>query len=399
MSQNTAKKIIIVRVISRLNIGGPSIHTILLTEGLDKKLFKTYLLSGKPDVSEGDMSYLAEAKDISIEYIPEMGREIGFNDFVAFFKIFKFLRRIKPDIIHTHAAKAGTLGRLAAIFSGVPTRIHTFHGHIFDGYFNPLKTRFFMTIEKCLSLFTDKIIVVSESVKDEVTNKFRIVPRNKCAVIKLGLDLSEFLDNDGLKGRFRSRLKVDEKTFLVGIIGRLVPIKNHKMFLAAAKRLKELEPSLKIKFVIVGDGELNGAITKSVHELGLDDDIVFTGWLKDLSEVYADLDVVALTSLNEGTPVALIEAMASGKPVIATNVGGVKDIVLNGNNGFLIRSDDAGEFADKLALLLKDEGMRLKMGAFGRNFVKTDYSKERLMDDMEKLYKELILTKRSINEK
>ena len=186
MNQDRKEKIRIVRIITRLNIGGPAIHTILLAEGIDRDIFKTYLIAGKPNALEGDMSDLAKEAGINIEYIPELGREISFKDFPAFIKLLKLLVKIKPVIIHTHTAKAGALGRLAAIFAGVPVKIHTFHGHIFDDYFNPIKTKMFIVIEKFLAIFTDKVIVVSENIRDEIVGRLRIVPNRKCVIIKLG---------------------------------------------------------------------------------------------------------------------------------------------------------------------------------------------------------------------
>ncbi|MDD5136744.1 MAG: glycosyltransferase, partial [Candidatus Omnitrophica bacterium] len=206
MAQAAKGKIKVVRIITRLNIGGPAIHTILLAEGLDKDIFETYFVAGKPDASEGDMSWLAKRKNVKVDYIPEMGREISSRDLPALIKLVKLLMRIKPDIVHTHTAKAGTLGRLAAIIAGVPVKIHTFHGHVFDGYFNPVKTKVFLIIERFLAIFTDKVIVVSKSVRDEIVNGLRIVPDKKSIVIKLGFELERFLDNDGSKGGLRKEL-------------------------------------------------------------------------------------------------------------------------------------------------------------------------------------------------
>ncbi len=380
----------IVRIIARLNIGGPAIHTVLLSSELNKtSLYKDILVCGKVKDCEGDMSYLAAEKGLTPIIVPQLGRDISlYGDFLAFLKIYSILRREKPDIVHTHTAKAGALGRLAALCAGVPIRIHTFHGHVFDGYFSPIKAKAFLWIEKFLAFFTDRLITVSEKVRDEIVDKLKVAAGSKCVVVPLGFELQKFLECEKRKGSFRKDIGVDEKTLLVGIVGRLVPIKNHVMFIDIAKEVLDKKIIPKIKFVIIGDGELRSFLESRSKELGIEKDIIFTGWERDLSSVYADLDVVALTSFNEGTPVSIIEAMASGKPVIATSVGGVADIVEDGKNGFLVKSNDRHEFSEKLIRLLQNEGEKVSFGKVGRERVRHKYSKDRLVKDIESLYEE-----------
>ena len=386
MIEENSKKIKIVRIITRLNIGGPAIHTILLTEGIDKNTFETQLVAGKPDLSEGDMSELAARSGVRVEYIQELGREISFKDLPAFLKILKLLIKIKPDILHTHTAKAGTLGRIAGLLAGVPVKIHTFHGHVFDGYFNPVKTKLFILIEKLLGIFTDKVIVVSESIRNEIVGKLKIVPDSKCAVIKLGFNLEKFLNNNGLKGALRKEFNISPDTLLVGIIGRLVPIKNHKMFLSVARKVIDSNPGIKLKFLIIGDGELRKYLEGEAARMGMTDDVIFTGWIRDIAKVYADLDIVALTSLNEGTPVSLIEAMVSARPVISTSVGGVADIIIDGKNGLLVNSNDTDSFANKVSYLIKNENKRRELGLAGREFAGNTFHRDRLIKETESLY-------------
>ncbi len=376
----------IVRIIARLNIGGPAIHTVLLAEGVDKKVFTTYLTAGSPDASEGDMAYFAEQNNVDVNYIPGLGRQIGLKDFLSFIKILKLLIKIKPDIIHTHTAKAGVLGRMAGALAGVPIKIHTFHGHIFDGYFSPAKTKIFIFIEKFLSLFTDKVIVVSDSIRNEIVDKLKIAPAGKCAVIRLGFDLDRFLDNEGRKGSIRKEFGIEPDTLVVGIVGRLVPIKNHKMFLGAARKIIDGMPEKQIKFLIIGDGESRQYLEEEARKTGVEKDIIFTGWIRDIDRVYADLDIVALTSINEGTPVSLIEAMASAKPVVATSVGGVVDIIEDGENGLLARSGDVDGFSDKVISLLRNGKRREEMGRKGRAYARDNFRKERLIQETEDLY-------------
>lgn len=377
----------ILRIITRLNIGGPAIHTILLSSSLNKKRYRDVLVCGSVSDSEGDMIYLAKEKNVVPIVIPELGRDISpFNDLRALLKVYTIIKKEKPDIIHTHTAKAGTLGRLAAILAGVPIKIHTFHGHVFDGYFSPKKARIFLWIERFLAFFTDTVITVSGRVADDIVKRLKVTRKEKCAVIPLGFELDKFLDCERVKGAFRRAHAISPETLLVGIVGRMVPIKNHRMFIDAAKMIKSDFPGLDVTFVIVGDGELKSSIIADVRSRGLEKDVILTGWVEDLASVYADLDVVVLTSLNEGTPVSLIEAMASGKPVIGTDVGGVSDLITDRSNGFLVPSGDAVELARKIALLLESASERKAFGEQGRKTALSVYTKERLVRDIEDLY-------------
>ncbi|MCX5677937.1 MAG: glycosyltransferase family 4 protein [Candidatus Omnitrophica bacterium] len=381
----------ILRIITRLNIGGPAIHSILLSSSLNGNGYKDTLVCGTVSKSEGDMGYLAKDYGVEPVVVPEMGREISLkNDLKTFLKLYSIMRSEKPDIVHTHTAKAGALGRLAAIFAGVPIKIHTFHGHVFDGYFSPLKARIFVCVEKFLALYTDRVITVSEAVRNDLINRLRVAEERKSVVIPLGLDLGRFLECDKNRGWFRKRLGVDDKVMLIGIVGRLVPIKNHKMFLKAARSVLNERPGADIRFVVVGDGELNQFLKEEAKAIGLEHHVIFTGWIEDLASVYSDLDLLVLTSLNEGTPVSLIEAMASAKPVIATAVGGVVDLVKDGYNGLLADSNDHADLARKIIRLMDDRSGRLAMGAHGRESVRTKYSKSRLAADIMKLYEECL---------
>lgn len=379
----------VIRIIARLNIGGPSIHAILLTSELNASgTHKDILLCGKVSESEGDMAYLAENKKVEPLIIPELGREISLGkDARAFLKLYSIMRKERPEIVHTHTAKAGTLGRLAAILAGVPIKIHTFHGHIFDGYFSPLKAGVFVFIERFLAIFTDRVIVVSEAVKRDITNKLKVTREGKCSVISLGFELDKFLNCGTLRGDFRKRLGISDKTILVGIVGRLVPIKNHKMFLDAAALVVKQNRGIDIKFIIIGDGECKAGIEERVKSAGLEKKVILTGWVKDLESVYADLDIVTLTSLNEGTPVSIIEAMASARAVVSTEVGGVSDLIKDGSNGLLVKSGGVSDLAAKWMMLSASEKMRNELGAAGREFVRERYSKSRLIRDMVDLYR------------
>ena len=363
----------ILRIIARLNIGGPARNAVILSEGFRD----TILVCGEVAESEGDMMYLAAEKGIKPIIVKELGRELSWkDDWVAFWKIYKIIQKEKPDIIHTHTAKAGALGRLAGILYGKSILIHTFHGHVFSGYFGKIKTIFFMWVERFLALFTDRIITVSETLKKELVEKYRIAPEKKFSVVELGFELEEL---------FKLPTKNNTEIINIGIVGRLVPIKNHKMLFKVCRA----GLNLPYRIVVIGDGEIKGELEKYAEELGMKDMVEFRGWVKDLKAIYEGLDIVALTSLNEGTPVSLIEAMAAGRPVVATRVGGVADIVQDGKSGYLVESEDVAGFSQKLADLIKDPEKRRKFGECARARVKDRFSKERLIKDTEKLYNKI----------
>jgi len=385
-------KIKILRIITRLNIGGPAIHATLLAKEFNDSEFKTVLLHGSVSAYEGGMEYITDLYNIKPLCITQLKREINpLKDFIAFCRIFKYIRKYKPDIVHTHTAKAGTLGRFAAILAGVPVKVHTFHGHVFHGYFDKRSTNFFIFIERLLAKFTDTIIAISPSQRDEIVEKYRITTTDKCHIVRLGFDLKKFLNATEKKNMLRKKFNFKEDDILVGIIGRLAPIKNHKMFLDAVSYMNEhAEKDLinKTKFVIVGDGELKKELLAYSKNKGLEKKVVFSEWVRDIEAAYADLDIVALTSINEGTPVSLIEAMTSRKPVVSTDVGGVRDAV--GEVGIAVKSGDYKAMGDKILELAASCEKRKELGKRGQELVKDKYSKKRLVAELRDLYKELL---------
>ncbi|OGX10310.1 MAG: hypothetical protein A2Y06_01785 [Omnitrophica WOR_2 bacterium GWA2_37_7] len=359
----------------------------MLTAGLDKSNFESLLVCGAISSTEGDMAYYASQKEVRPLYIPQLKRELNpLNDLIAFIKILWVIKKENPDILHTHTAKAGSLGRLAGIaynFFCLRQRkiklIHTFHGHIFDGYFNKFFTTLFILAEKGLAYFTNKIITVSEEIKRELIS-LGIAKADKILVIPLGFELEKFLEI----------VPRDQKEIVnIGIVGRLVPVKNHWLFLKAAQMLRlslanEAKP-YKVKFKIVGDGELKQKLEESSLKLNIADCVEFVGWQKDLVKVYSELDIVCLTSLNEGTPVSLIEAMASAKAVIATDVGGVRDL-LGQDRGIAVESNNAEAFSAALFSLLSNVTARERLGKKAREFVREKFTKQRLLRGIEELY-------------
>lgn len=375
----------VVRVITRLNIGGPAIHAILLTRALnDGAAFRSTLVAGTTAPHEGDMLDLARDKAVSPILLPALGREISpLDDLAALMRMVALIRQIKPDIVHTHMAKAGTVGRLAARICGVPLVVHTYHGHVFQGYFGAAKTRLFLTIERALGMATQRIIVVGEGQRDEIAS-YGVAPRHKLVPIRLGLELSAFLDADRFRGELRSDLGIEPDTPLVGIVARLVPIKAHEVFFAAMRQVRQRVP--RARFLVIGDGERRHELEALVAQSGLGDAVQFLGWRRDLPRVYADLDVVALSSRNEGSPVALIEALASARAVVSTAVGGVPEVVVDGVTGLTVARDDAAAMAEAVVKLLSDRALAQTLGNAGRSHVYPRYDSSRLVDDVKQLY-------------
>jgi len=391
----------IVRVIARLNTGGPAIHTILLTDGLDGGRFRSRLVTGAVGAGEGDMAYCAARMAVRPVVIPALGRDPAFaSDLKALWRLWRFIWREGPDIVHTHTAKAGVLGRLAGLFYNVLApfagrrrlkMVHTFHGHIFHGYFAPFWSKLLVFVERVLARMTHRIIAVSEAVKDDLVHRYRVCSEAKVVVVPLGLDFGWVEALDDHVGSLRRTFGVPADVVTIGIVGRLTPVKNHGLLFAALRLLDR-----KVAVLVVGDGELRAELEAQVRALDLQHSVFFTGWLREPARIYADIDIVCLTSRNEGTPVALIEAMAARRPVVATNVGGVADLMAAPAathdgldcfaNGILVPPGDAPTLARALRHLVDRADVRAAMGATGRTTVLDRHSRQRLLRNIETLY-------------
>ncbi len=387
----------VLRIINRLNLGGPTYNAAYLTRYMDD--FETLLVSGMHDSTEKSSAFIVEELGLKPLYLPEMYRELNpFRDYKSYFQLRKIIKDFKPDIVHTHAAKAGAVGRLAARHEGVPVIVHTFHGHVFHSYFNPMKTRMFLSIERYLARYTTKIVTLSEKQLNELSDDFKIAPRNKFEIINLGFDLHRFSENQKEKRTlFRTEYGIKDDEVAIGIIGRLVPIKNHSLFLKGIKKVADVG-NKQIRAFIIGDGELRQQIEKEATNLGITFSadkinnclLTFTSWIEDVSYCNAGLDIIALTSNNEGTPVSLIEAQAAGKPIASTNVGGIEDIVQKEITALLCPKDDAAGFASALLKLVEDNDLRKRMENAGNEYVMKHFSYQRLCSDMTKLYNSLL---------
>lgn len=419
----------IVRVIARLNVGGPARHVVWLTAGLQGANCDSLLVAGTVPPGEEDMGYFATQHDVKPLLMTEMSREISFKDALTIWKLYRLFCRESPDIVHTHTAKAGTVGRVAGFLYrwltvstllGRPRQchfVHTFHGHVFHSYYGPFKTRLFLSVEKALArLITDRIVVISEQQRREINERFGVGRADQFVVIPLGLDVQSFADWRGRRHLFRDELGLQSDELLVGIVGRLTEIKNHDLFLRAvailkgrladensrARSVSQGGPPRGVRFVVLGDGGLRDRLESQARSLGLAEDVIFAGSRRDPENFYPALDIVALTSLNEGTPLTLIEAMANARPVVATAVGGVVDLLGEPTEenqeqrytvhrrGLSVPSNNAGAVAAGLFHLIDNPELRTELGIRGLEFVAGNYSKERLLDDIKALYQQLL---------
>jgi glycosyltransferase involved in cell wall biosynthesis len=387
-----APRVKILRVIARLNMGGPALHVAYLTEGLTKRGYDTTLVSGSLARGEDSMAFVADAHGVEVVRIDELGREISpLRDLLATIRLAKLIRRERPQILHTHTAKAGTVGRVAALLAGSrkpPIIVHTFHGHVLRGYFGPLRSLFFRLLERRLAAGTTALIAVSPQVRDDLV-ALGVAPRERFVVIRLGIELDERVAPE-LNGRGESRryLGIPGDRFAVGWIGRMTAVKRTDDVLIAFKRLRD--GGVDAVLCMVGDGPDRLQLEQRAHELGVARNTVFLGYQEDVAPFYAAFDALVLPSGNEGTPVSVIEALAAELPVVATRVGGVPDVVRDGEDGFLVEAGATDDLADRLAQLAGDPALRARMGKQGRERVLPRYAVERLVEDIDELYRSLL---------
>ncbi len=373
----------VLRVITRLNVGGPALQAILLTERLDPELFETLLVTGEADPAEGEMLTLRPSR-VRPTVVPGLARDISMAaDLMTLLRVARIMRAFRPDVVHTHMAKAGLLGRVAARLAGVPIVVHTFHGNVLRGYFGPVRSRFFLALERILARASTRIIAISPLQMAEL-RELGVGSERKLIEIPLGVELRPFLDPP--RGRLRAELGLDTDVPLVGIVGRLVPIKRVDLFVEAMAILAT--KVRRIRFAIVGDGESAPSIRALVRERGLDDRSSFLGWRADLAAIYGDLDVLVITSDSEGTPVSVIEALAAARPVVGTAVGGVPDL-LSGGAGILVPPRDPRAVADAVERLIASPDRAAALGATGRARAFPAYDISTLVERIERLYLEL----------
>ena len=380
-SAGKPKKVRVLRIIARMNVGGPAVQVSGLMRGFDQKAFEQELLTGSCAADEAD--YLEKvATDVKAIRIDGLGRSIKPRaDLTALFAIIKEIRRFKPDVIHTHTAKAGVVGRIASILSGHKSiRVHTFHGHLLHGYFGTAKTKLVILIEKLLALFTDQLLAVGKQIQDDLI-AVGIGNTNKFAVMPPGLQLA----NVPTKSEARIELGLDPDKIYCAFIGRITQIKRPDRFLDVATKTKT--DNVKLNFIVAGAGEKLQYCQDRVNSENLP--VSFLGWREDIEVVLAAADFVILTSDNEGTPLSLIQAGMVGIPVVATNVGSTSEIVVDGQTGFLTDLS-IEQLAQAVTKLASDSDLRAKMGAAGMEYTLARYGVERLVKDHQDLYLRLL---------
>jgi glycosyltransferase involved in cell wall biosynthesis len=386
-------------MITRLNIGGPSIQAVELSSRLAARGFETLLVHGTLGPGEGDMRYLVEASASPPRTVqlPALRRELdAVHDARAIWQVYRLLCDVKPAIVHTHMAKAGGVGRLAAAAYNrtagrrAPARlVHTYHGHVLEGYFSPAKTRMFIAAERRLAGITDRIVAISPRIREELISEYRIGRVDQYRVVPLGFDLQPLAAiDDGARGRARTALRIAADQTVVTTAGRLTPIKDQALFLDVARRVIRVHPN--VLFLVAGDGELRGALEAHAAALGLADRVRFLGWQRDLATLYGASDIFLLTSRNEGTPVALIESLAAGCAGVSTDVGGVRDVMPSADIGLTAPAGDADQLAVLVGGLVRDPQRRRLLGAAGRAYVAARYGIDRLVADVDALYRDLL---------
>jgi len=382
----------VVNIVTRLIVGGVSPHVENLMRGLDRTRYEQQLVCGLEGLGEKSAREHFDTQGMSPILVPYLvgNPRLNVSDALAFAFILRLLRRQRPVILHTHASKAGLLGRVAARLSGVPIVVHTFHGLVLKEHYGRVKTNGVRAVERWLARLSDCLITVSDQDKKDLI-ACRVASAEKIEVIPLGLELKQFIDNKKQRGVLHRELCLDSTTRLLGIIGRIVPIKNHRLFFDAMARV--LAEYSTAHLVVVGDGHLRPEMERYARDMGIEKKVSFLGWRHDLAQVYADLDVVVISSKNEGTPVTAIEAMAAGRPVVATRVGGLPDVISDGVTGYLVKPDNVEQLSCAVQRVLREDETTNRLICRARESVKHKFAVERLARDMDLLYRRLLAEK------
>jgi glycosyltransferase involved in cell wall biosynthesis len=382
----------VLRVIARLNMGGPALHVAYLTAGLEPRGYETTLVAGTLARGEESMAFVAEGLGVPVVTINQLHREISpLRDAVAVLRLARLIRARRPHILHTHTAKAGAIGRLAAVLAGParpPIIVHTFHGHVLRGYFGPVRAAGFRLLERWLARRATALVAVSPQVRDDLVS-LGVAPAESFVIVRLGIALEERVSLDAAgRERMRALLGIAPQRFVVGWIGRMTGVKRTDDILLALRGLRER--GVDACLLMVGDGPDRDQTERRAKELGVVRECFFLGYQDDVTAFLAAFDAFVLPSGNEGTPVSAIEALGAGRPVVATRVGGVPDVVRDGVDGYLVEAGDVAGLAEALARLAADPELRDRMGAAGRERVLPRYAVERLIDDVDRLYRSLL---------
>ena len=399
MVKNILKKTRVIHIITRLDKGGSAETTLLIVSLMNHEKYDVFLAHGlslesrmsimEKEAVSLDMS-LAEAKGVSLFALPSLVRRLSFkNDLLAFISIYRLIKRIKPHIVHTHTSKAGVLGRLAACLAGVPIIIHTPHGHVFHSYYGPIMTKIFVFTEKILSFITDKITALTNREREEHLEE-GIASIEKYVIIHSGVMLDRLMNMSVDIEAGKKEYGIPQDCNVIGVIGRLVPIKGHKYLVSAAKKIvKEFSNTV---FVFVGDGYLNASLERQAESIGVRKNIIFTGWRKDAAEILNLFDILVFPSLNEGMGKVLVEGMALGKPIVASSVGGIIDLVRNGENGILVPPGDSDALGNAILQLIKNRNLAEELGKNGKAKVYPEFDVSVMVKEIDDLYESLLIS-------
>ncbi|HET7485759.1 MAG TPA: glycosyltransferase [Solirubrobacterales bacterium] len=386
-----AEQLRVLQVIGRLNMGGPAhIAALLSGKRFYPDRYETLLVHGTPAPGEASLADLAAEEGATMRFLPELRQPVQpLHDSRALLKLIRLMREFRPHVVHTHTAKAGFLGRQAALaVRPRPAIVHTYHGHVLEGYFGRAKARLYLEMERAMARVSDCLIGVSQATVDDLV-RLGVAPRERFRVLPLGLDLDRFAELPGaLRAESRGELGLDTEEVLLVFVGRLVPIKRLDVLLGAFARARESEPRLRL--AVVGDGEERSRLEGQAAELGIAAGVRFLGYRRELHPIFAAADLALLSSDNEGTPVSLIEAAAAGLPAAATDVGGVREVVVEEETGMLVPPGDAAALAAAILRLAADAGLRERYGLAARRRAIERYGAERLLDDVDGLYRELV---------
>jgi glycosyltransferase involved in cell wall biosynthesis len=369
-------------IITRLDRGGSAEVVLQWAEGLQKRGFQITIISGRTDNPERDLSAFASRTGIPLVMFPSLQREVQpFSDIKALVILYRYIKKAKPDIVHTHTSKAGFLGRIAAKLNRVPVIIHSTHGHIFYGYYGRLKTKLFILMEKFAGNFTDCITELTQlGIEDHI--KLKIAPRDKFVVLRAGIDLTQYRSPQKNREQMRQEFSLPVEAFVVGWVGRMTDIKNPLLLVKTAEILKNKSS---LRFLMAGGGELLEPAKELAIQLNIVDKIIFTGHRNDIPNILTAVDIYVLTSRNEGLGRSILEAQAAGITVIATNVGGVPEIVTDGETGILVPANNPSALAEAIVKLTFHPELRVKLSQKALQNLGA-FSLEKSLNDLEHLY-------------
>lgn len=388
----SARHLSIVHVIARLNVGGAALHVLQLAHEQSRRGHDVVVVAGTLAPGEKSMEYIADELDVVLWKLPVLQRELSLRaDAAAIVALRKLIREHRPNVLHTHTAKAGATGRLAALCSGDARPravVHTYHGHVLSGYFSPRWEHVFRRIERVLAHATGTLVAVSTEVRDDLVG-FNVARAGRFAVVPYGFDLPEWSDaDDESRARIRAELGLTDHTFAIGWAGRFTAIKRPLDLVRTLRALRD--DDVDAALVLVGDGEDRPATEALARELGVLESCRFVGFQRQVREWYAAVDASLLTSANEGTPVVAIESLAARRPVVATRAGGTGSVVVDGENGYLRPIGDIAGLAGRLAEIARDPKLRERLGRQGAEDVRSRFTIDRMTDELDTVYRRLL---------